>query len=75
MDSKINNDTIGNPKVEVTKKEKSLIEIFQLIVKNKYILITCIFGILSITLIYAFTTELRFEATAVLKKESNPEDR
>ena len=59
MDSKINNDTIGNPKVEVTKKEKSLIEIFQLIVKNKYILITCIFGILSITLIYAFTTELR----------------
>lgn len=68
-------EAIGKSKVEITKKEKSLLEIFQLIIKNKYMLLSSIFGVLIIALIYAFTTEPRFEATAVLKKESNPEDR
>ena len=62
-------------RVEVPKKEKTLIEIFQLILKNKYILITTILIMLVIALTYAFTATPKFEATVVLKKESNPEDR
>lgn len=60
--------------VEVPKKEKTLLEIFQLIVKNKYILLSSIFIMLSVALLYSFTAEPKYEATAVLKKESNPEN-
>ncbi|MFZ1519510.1 MAG: polysaccharide biosynthesis tyrosine autokinase [Ignavibacteriaceae bacterium] len=60
--------------VDVPKKEKTLFEIFQLITKNKYILLASIFIMLVLALAYAFLAEPKYEATAVLKKESNPEN-
>ncbi|MCU0343262.1 MAG: polysaccharide biosynthesis tyrosine autokinase [Ignavibacterium sp.] len=70
-----NNGQSRRTRVEIPKKEKTLLEIFQLIIKNKYILLTSIVVMLAIALTYSFTAEPKYEATAVLKKESNPEDR
>lgn len=60
---------------EIPKKEKTLLEIFQLILKNKYILFTTVLAFLILALIYSFTATPRYEASVTLKKESNPEDR
>lgn len=70
-----NNKNNGRPNPEIPKKEKTLLEIFQLIIKNKYILFSTVFIILAIALIYSFTATPKYEATVTLKKESNPEDR
>lgn len=60
---------------EVPRKEKTLLEIFQLILKNKYILLSSVLIFLLLALIYIFTATPRYEANVTLKKESNPEDR
>ncbi len=60
---------------QVPKREKTILEIFQLIMKNKYILLATIFSALVLALIYSFTTKPLFESTAVLKKEANPDSR
>ena len=70
-----NNRHLNLANAEVPKKEKTLLEIFQLIIKNKYILLFSIIIFLVIALTYAFTTEPKFEADVTLKKETNPEDR
>lgn len=59
----------------VPKREKTLIEIFQIIAKNKKILIATVSVFLIGALIYAFTATPLYEASATLKKESNPNDR
>lgn len=69
-----NNGQANRTRTEVPKKEKTLLEIFQLILKNKYILFATVFIMLTLALAYAFLAEPKFEATAVLKKETNPED-
>jgi len=74
MNDNNNNGHANRTRAEVPKKEKTLLEIFQLITKNKIILIASIFIMLLIALTYAFLAEPKFEATAVLKKESNPEN-
>lgn len=74
MNDNNNNGHANRTRTEVPKKEKTLVEIFQLILKNKYILFATVFVALSIALAYAFLTEPKYEAKAVLKKETNPED-
>lgn len=69
-----NNGHANRTRTEVPKKEKTLLEIFQLILKNKYILFAAVFAALALALAYAFLAEPKYEAKAVLKKESNPED-
>ncbi|MCL6493731.1 MAG: polysaccharide biosynthesis tyrosine autokinase [Ignavibacterium sp.] len=59
----------------VPKREKTLIEIFQIIAKNKKILFGTVGLFLIIALIYSFTATPLYEASATLKKESNPSDR
>lgn len=71
----MNDKNNHRPASETPKKEKTLLEIFQLIIKNKYILIFSIVVLLIIALTYSFTTTPRYEAGVTLKKESNPEDR
>lgn len=74
-DQNSNNGNANRTNTEIPKKEKTLLEIFQLIIKNKYILLASILIMLAIALIYAFAATPKFEATVILKKESNPEDR
>ncbi len=70
-----NNKNISRPNPEIPKKEKTLLEIFQLIIKNKYILFSSVLIMLAIALVYIFTATPKYEATVILKKEGNPEDR
>ncbi len=70
-----NNKNISRSNSEIPKKEKTLLEIFQLIIKNKYILFSSVFIMLALALIYSFTATPKYEANVTLKKESNPEDR
>jgi len=74
-ESNSNNGQSHRTPVQIPRKEKTLLEIFQLIIKNKYTLLASILIMLAIALTYAFTAEPKYEATAVLKKESNPEDK
>lgn len=59
----------------VPKREKTLIEIFQIIAKNKKIFFATVGVFLIAALIYSFTATPLFEASATLKKEGNPNDR
>ena len=70
-----NNKHLNLTRAEIPKKEKTLLEIFQLIIKNKYILLFSIIIFLVIALTYALTTEPKFEASVTLKKENNAEDK
>ncbi|MEO8233738.1 MAG: polysaccharide biosynthesis tyrosine autokinase [Ignavibacteriota bacterium] len=70
-----NNKHIGRTNPEIPRKEKTLLEIFQLIIKNKYILFSTVLILLVISLIYSFSATPRYEANVTLKKESNPEDK
>ncbi len=70
-----NNKHLGRTNSEIPRKEKTLLEIFQLILKNKRILFSSIFILLALALIYSFTTTPRYEANVTLKKESNPDDK
>lgn len=70
-----NNNNNGREKSAIPKKEKTLLEIFQLIIKNKHILFASITSLLILALIYSFTATPRYEASVILKKENNPEDR
>jgi polysaccharide biosynthesis transport protein len=56
------------------KREKTLMEIIQLIIKNKYILLGIVLAFVSAAVFYSYTTQPRYEATAILKKESSPEN-
>ncbi len=69
-----NNKNISRSNSEIPKKEKTLLEIFQLILKNKYILFSSVLILLALALIYSFTATPKYEASVTLKKESNPED-
>ncbi len=69
-----NNGSSNQFKNEIPKKEKTLLEIFQLILKNKYLLIGTIFLFVVGALVYSFSTQPKYEAVAILKKESNPEN-
>jgi capsular exopolysaccharide synthesis family protein len=69
-----NNGSSNKLKNEIPKKEKTLLEIFQLILKNKYLLIGTIFLFVVGALVYSFSTQPKYEAVAILKKESNPEN-
>lgn len=70
-----NNNNNGRTNSAIPKKEKTLLEIFQLIIKNKHILFASITLLLILALIYSFTATPRYEASVILKKENNPEDR
>lgn len=59
----------------VPKREKTLVEIFQIISKNKKLLFGTVGLFLIVALIYSFTATPLYEASATLKKESNPSDR
>jgi len=59
----------------VPKREKTLVEIFQIIGKNKKILIGTVGLFLLVALIYSFTATPLYETSATLKKEGNPNDR
>ena len=74
MNDNNNNGHANRTRAEVLKKEKTLLEIFQLILKNKYILFATVFAALAIALAYAFLAEPKYEAKAVIKKETNAED-
>jgi capsular exopolysaccharide synthesis family protein len=70
-----NNGKAVKSNTPVPKREKTILEIFQMIMKNKYILLGSIALALALALIYAFTATPLFESTAVLKKEANPDTR
>jgi len=70
-----NNNSHKNANPEIPKKEKTLLEIFQLILKNKYILFLSVFIFLVIAITYSFIAAPKYEATVTLKKENNPEDK
>ncbi|GIU70309.1 MAG: hypothetical protein KatS3mg002_1545 [Candidatus Woesearchaeota archaeon] len=59
----------------VPKREKTLVEIFQIIARNKKILFATVGVFLIAALIYSFTATPIYEASATLKKEGNPNDR
>ncbi|MFN3693577.1 MAG: Wzz/FepE/Etk N-terminal domain-containing protein, partial [Ignavibacterium sp.] len=59
----------------VPKREKTLVEIFQIISKNKKVLFATVGVFLIAALIYSFTATPLYEASATLKKEGNPNDR
>lgn len=59
----------------VPKREKTLMEIFQIIAKNKKILIGTVAAFLIAALVYAFTATPIYQTSATLKKETNPNDR
>lgn len=59
----------------VPKREKTLVEIFQIIARNKKILFTTVGVFLIAALIYSFTATPIYEASSTLKKEGNPNDR
>ncbi|WP_297844270.1 polysaccharide biosynthesis tyrosine autokinase [Ignavibacterium sp.] len=59
----------------VPKREKTLIEIFQIIARNKKILFATVGVFLVAALIYSFTATPIYETSATLKKEGNPNDR
>lgn len=69
-----NNGSLSRLRNEIPKKEKTLLEIFQLILKNKYLLVGSIFLFVVGALVYSFSAQPKYEATAILKKESNPEN-
>lgn len=69
-----NNGHTHRTRPEIPKKEKTLLEIFQLIIKNKFLLLGSIFFLVTTAIIYSFNTQPRYESTAILKKESNPEN-
>lgn len=70
-----NNGQSHRTPVQISQKEKTLLEIFQLILKNKYILLSSVFIFLMLALLYIFMANPRYEASVILKKENNPEDR
>ncbi len=70
-----NNKHIGMSRSELPNKEKTLLEIFQLILKNKRIILFSVFSFLALALIYSFTATPKYEASVILKKENNPEDK
>lgn len=57
------------------KKEKTLVEVIQIVVKNKYILLYSLIFFVAIALIYSFTTSPKYNAIVTLKKERNPEEK
>ena len=67
-DTNSNNGQFHRDPVQIPKKEKTLLEIFQLIIKNKYILLASIVIMLAIALTYAFTAEPKYEADCNPKK-------
>lgn len=72
----MNNDNkqIGSGHSPFPKKEKTLLEIFRLIIKNKYVLLSSIIFFVVISLIYSFTAPQKYDAVATLKKERTPEE-
>ena len=70
-----NNKHAGKTNPEIPRKEKTLLEIFQLIIKNKYILFSSIFIFLAIAVIYSFLATPKYEATVTLKKENTTDDK
>jgi capsular exopolysaccharide synthesis family protein len=56
----------------VKKKEKSLIEIIHILYKRKFIIISSVFTLLVLALIYSYTATPIYEAKVVLKKEVAP---
>lgn len=70
-----NNKHISKNEITPPKREKTLIEILQLIIKNKYTLISIIFVFVSASIIYSFIAKPKYEATVILKKESSPDSR
>lgn len=59
---------------DMQKKEKTLVELFQIIIKNRYVLLGSLIFFISIALVYSFTTTPKFDAVAILKKERSPEE-
>ncbi len=55
--------------------EKTLLEIFQIIYKNKLLLIISVGVCITLTLIYIFISNPVYESSITLKKENSPEDR
>ncbi|MFZ2322569.1 MAG: polysaccharide biosynthesis tyrosine autokinase [Ignavibacteriaceae bacterium] len=70
-----NNKHVGKTNPEIPRKEKTLLEIFQLIIKNKYILFLSILIFLAIAVIYSFLATPKYEATVTLKKENTTDDK
>lgn len=70
-----NNKHVGKTNPEIPRKEKTLLEIFQLIIKNKYILFSSILIFLAIAVIYSFLATPKYEATVTLKKENTTDDK
>lgn len=68
-----NNKHIVKP--EVPRKEKTLLEIFQLVIKNKYILLTSIIVFAAVAVIYSLMATPKYEATVTLKKENSTDDK
>lgn len=57
------------------KREKSILEVVQMILKHKFLLLGIIFLFIVGALTYSLTTQPKFEATAILKKDNNPENK
>src|SRR5690606_7540806 len=73
MNDNNNNGHANRTRAEVPKKEKTLLELVQIIIKNKFSLILSIVFFLIISLIYSFTAQPKYDAQALLKKERNQE--
>jgi capsular exopolysaccharide synthesis family protein len=69
-----NNDTISQA-IAPSKREKSILEIIQMILKHKFLLIGIILTFMLGAVLYSFTTQPRYEATAILKKENSADNR
>ena len=74
MNNNNNGQTIHKNHADLPKKEKTLLEIFRLLIKNKYLIFGSMLFFITVALIYSFTAEPNYEAISVLKKESNPEN-
>jgi succinoglycan biosynthesis transport protein ExoP len=70
-----NNNRNRNINPEIPQKEKTLLEIFQLILKNKYILFSSVLIFIVIAIVYSFVASPKYEATVTLKKENNPDEK
>lgn len=74
MTSQFKNSGYGGNGAAPHKREKTLLEIVQIILRNKKILVISLIFFIATALIYSFITQPKYDAVAILKKERTGEE-
>lgn len=74
MTNQVKNSGFGGNGTTQHRREKTLLEVVQIILRNKKILILSLIFFVAIALIYSFITQPKYDAVAILKKERTAEE-